>query len=257
MPRSRSCRIFAIERGENERQAAQINSRATAIASALERRANASSAYLRAGAALLSTMDDIPADDFRRFVSELRLDADYRGAEGIGWAKVVRPSEIEEYEALLAQDAPGEAQLYPPMDGSQPFAVPVTYLQPDTERNRRALGFDMYSDPQRREAMMEAEATSRPTATDAIVLRQEGDGEAPGFLIFMPVFEPGVGGRSLKGFIYSPFNAEDFLQSALELEDAGNYGVRLYDSDSEEGTCLPPHSEATWIIAKPPRKPSR
>ncbi len=133
---------------------------------------------------------------------------------------------------------PGEAQLYPPMDGSQPFAVPVTYLQPDTERNRRALGFDMYSDPQRREAMMEAEATSRPTATDAIVLRQEGDGEAPGFLIFMPVFEPGVGGRSLKGFIYSPFNAEDFLQSALELEDAGNYGVRLYDSDSEEGTLL-------------------
>ncbi|WP_237392283.1 CHASE domain-containing protein [Aurantiacibacter rhizosphaerae] len=230
--------IFAIERGEYERQTAQLNARATAIASALERRANASSAYLRAGAALLSTMNDIPADDFRRFVSELRLDADYRGAEGIGWAKVVRPSEIEEYEALLAEEAPGEAQLFPPMDGSQPFAVPVTYLQPDTERNRRALGYDMYSDAQRRAAMTEAEATSRPTATNALVLQQEGQGEAPGFLIFMPVFEPGVSGRTLKGFIYSPFNAEDFLQSALELEDAGNYGVRLYDSDTGNGTLL-------------------
>ena len=230
--------IFAIERGENERQAAQINSSATAIASALERRANASSAYLRAGAALLSTMDEIPADDFRRFVSELRLDADYRGAEGIGWAKIVRPSEIEEYEALLSREAPGDTQLYPPMDGSQPFAVPVTYLQPDTERNRRALGYDMYSDAQRRAAMMEAEATSRPTATDGIVLQQEGEGEAPGFLIYMPVFESGAGGRTLKGFIYSPFNAEDFLQSALELEDAGNYGVRLYDSDTGDGTLL-------------------
>jgi len=230
--------IFAIERGENERQAAQINARATAIASALERRANASSAYLRAGAALLSTMDEIPADDFRRFVSELRLDADYRGAEGIGWAKVVRPSEIEQFEALLAQNAPGETQFYPPMDGSQPFAVPVTYLQPDTERNRRALGYDMYSDAQRREAMVEAEATSRPTATNGIVLQQEGEEDAPGFLIFMPVFEAGVGGRSLKGYIYSPFNAGDFLQSALELEDAGNYGVRLYDSDDGQGTLL-------------------
>ena len=87
--------IFAIERGEHERQTAQINARATAIASALERRANASSAYLRAGAALLSTMDEVPAADFRRFVSELRLDADYRGAEGIGWAQVVRPSPVE------------------------------------------------------------------------------------------------------------------------------------------------------------------
>ncbi|MGB3797473.1 MAG: CHASE domain-containing protein [Alteraurantiacibacter sp.] len=230
--------IFAIERGENERQAAQLNARATAIASALERRANASSAYLRAGAALLSTMDDIPADDFRRFVSELRLDADYRGAEGIGWAKVVRPDQLEEYEALLAQEAPGEARFFPQFNSSQPFAVPVIYLQPDTERNRRALGYDLYSNPLRREAMTEAEATSRPTATDAIVLRQEGQGEAPGFLIFMPVFESGAGGRTLKGFIYSPFNAEDFLQSALELEDAGNYGVRLYDNDRGDGTLL-------------------
>ncbi|WP_338241350.1 CHASE domain-containing protein [Aurantiacibacter hainanensis] len=230
--------IFAIERGENERRAAQINARATAIASALERRANASSAYLRAGAALLSTMNDIPADDFRRFVSELRLDADYRGAEGIGWAQVVRPSEVAEFEELLAEGSPIEAQLYPPLGGGQPFAVAVTYLQPDTERNRRALGYDMYSDPARRAAMVEAERTSRPTATDSIVLRQEGDGEAPGFLIYMPVFEAGAGGRTLKGFIYSPFNAEDFLQSALELEDAGSYGVRLYDDESGEGELL-------------------
>jgi len=231
--------IFAIERGEHERQTAQINARATAIASALERRANASSAYLRAGAALLSTMDDVPADDFRRFVSELRLDADYRGAEGIGWAQVVRPSEIEAFETLLAEEASVEAQFYPPLNG-QPFGVPVTYLQPDTERNRRALGYDMYSEPKRRAAMVEAERTSRPTATDAIVLQQEGDGVAPGFLIYMPVFKPGPGGRTLKGYIYSPFNAQDFLQSALELEDAGSYGVRLYDheSDNDEDTLL-------------------
>ena len=227
--------IFAIERGEHERRQAQLNARATAIASALERRANASSAYLRAGAALLSTMDEVPADDFRRFVSELRLDADYRGAEGIGWAMVVRPSQIGEFEALIQDEVASGAELHPRLSGDQPFAIPVTYLQPDTERNRRALGYDMYSEPTRRAAMVEAERTSRPAATDAIVLQQEGEGLAPGFLIYMPVFEPGAGGRTLKGFIYSPFNAEDFLQSALELEDAGSYGVRLYDSEAEGG----------------------
>ncbi|MEL1249263.1 CHASE domain-containing protein [Aurantiacibacter gilvus] len=230
--------IFAIERSENQQQQAEIGSRAIAIASALERRANASSAYLRAGAALLSTMEEVPAADFRRFVSELRLDADYRGAEGIGWAEVVRPGEIAAFnEALAAESATG-AQLYPRPDGSQPFSVPVTYLQPDTVRNRRALGYDMYAEPTRRAAMIEAERTARPTATDAVVLRQEGENEAPGFLVYMPVFEPGPGGRTLKGFIYSPFNARDFLQSALELEDAGAFGVRLYDSESADRTLL-------------------
>ena len=230
--------IFAIERGEAQRSNAQLQSRATAIASALERRANASSAYLRAGAALLATAGDIEPSRFRRFVSELRLDADYRGAEGIGWAMVVRPGEEAAFNELLNQGAPQPVTLNPQPDGSQPYAVPVTFLQPDTERNRRALGYDMFSEPTRRSAMLEAERTARPTATGRVVLVQEGEGEAPGFLIYMPVFEPAAGGRRLRGFIFSPFNSGEFLSSALELEDAGSYGVRLFDGPSDDSGLM-------------------
>jgi two-component sensor histidine kinase len=230
--------VFAIERGEDARAAVQLRSRATAIASALERRANASSAYLRAGAALLATLDDVPAARFRRFVSELRLDADYRGAEGIGWAPVVYPDEVAAYDTRMAAEAPGRVRLHPVPDGSQPYTVPVTYLEPDTERNRRALGFDMFSDPVRRAAMIDAERTARPTASGRVVLRQDGDGRQAGFLIYMPVFEPIPGGRRLKGFIYSPFTARDFMAAALELEDAGSDSVRLYDGAVREANLL-------------------
>ena len=230
--------VFAIERGEIQRSDARLQSRATAIAGALERRANASSAYLRAGAALLASLDDVPPARFRRFVSELRLDADYRGAEGIGWATIVRPGEEAAFEALLQEGSPVATRLYPKLDGSQPFAVPVTFLQPDTERNRRALGFDMYSEPTRREALQEAEQTARPTATRAVVLRQEGADDEPGFLIYMPVFEAAPGGRRLRGFIFSPFNGADFLSSALELEDAGSYGVTLYDGQGTDRSVI-------------------
>ncbi len=221
--------VFAIERGEDSRASAQLRGRATAIASALERRANASSAYLRAGAALLATLDAVPAARFRRFVSELRLDADYRGAEGIGWAQIVHPDQVEAFDALMAQESPGRVRLHPRLAGSQPYAAPVTFLEPDTARNRLALGFDMFSEATRRAAMIEAERTARPTASGKVVLRQEGDGSAPGFLIYMPVFETGPDGRRLKGYIYSPFNAQDFLASALALENAGGVAVELYD----------------------------
>jgi two-component sensor histidine kinase len=230
--------VFAIERGEDSRAAVQLHGRATAISSALERRAQASSAYLRAGAALLATLDDVPPARFRRFVSELRLDADYRGAEGIGWAPVVYPDEVEAYDAQMAAEAPGRVRLHPRLEAGQAYAVPVTYLEPDTERNRRALGFDMYSDPVRRVAMQEAERTARPTASGRVVLRQETDGENAGFLIYMPVFEPIPGGRRLKGFIYSPFTARDFLAAALEIEEAGGFGVRLYDGAVREANLM-------------------
>ena len=230
--------VFAIERGDDARQALQLRSRANGIANALERRANASSAYLRAGAALLATLDDVPADRFRRFVSELRLDSDYRGAEGIGWAAVVYPDEVDAFEARMSAETSSRFRIYPRLAGSQPYVVPVTYLEPDTERNRRARGYDMFSEPVRRAALREAERSERPIASGKVVLRQDEDTDRPGFLIYMPVFEPAPGGRRLKGYIYSPFSAAEFLTAALELEDAGSYSVRLYDGSVSQANLM-------------------
>jgi two-component sensor histidine kinase len=230
--------IYTIERSARQRALIELSSRTVAISSALERRANASSAYLRAGAAMLASQDSVQPEVFRRFVSELRLDADYRGAQGIGWAMVVRPDEVDAFNAILAGGGQGDARLHPMPTGEQPIMAPVTYLHPDTQRNRDALGYDMYSEPVRREAMIEAERTARPTATGKVVLVQDRQSLQPGFLIYMPVFEAAPGGRRLRGFIYSPFNAEDFLSSALALEDAGAYGVSIYDGAASPENLL-------------------
>jgi two-component sensor histidine kinase len=236
--------VFAIERVEDQRAAAQLRERASAIGSALERRASANSSYLRAGAALLSTMETISPERYRQFVSDLRLEAEYHGSGGIGWAPVIEPGEVADYNRTIGAELPGAPVLNPPLQSPQPFAVPVTYLQPDTARNRRALGFDMYSDPVRRTAMIEAEQAARPTATGKIVLVQEGGANEPGFLIYMPVFGNDPGGRQLRGFIYSPFNADDFLASALELESVGNYTIRLYDRDVEPDRLIASYNAA-------------
>lgn len=230
--------VFAIERVEAQRVNAMLRQQALGVASALERRANSTSSYLRAGAALFATLDRVNAPLFRHFVSELRLDTDYRGAEGIGWAPRVERGELAAYEKMLAEEyAPG-AHFHPELGADQPFATPVTYLQPQTLRNLRAIGFDMYSEPVRRAAMVEAERAARPVASGKVVLVQEGGRDSPGFLIYMPVFETRNGAPRLKGFIYSPFNAQDFLSSALRLEDPDEVGISLYDTAVAPGNLL-------------------
>ncbi len=231
--------VFAIERGERRREEARLSGTAQAVASAIERRANNSSAYLRAGAALFGTVNAVPPSLFRRFVSELRLDSDYRGAEGMGWAEAIAPREISAFERRLAEEVPGMPKVHPAPSPDQAQLVPVTYLLPDTERNRRALGFDMYSEETRRAAMDKSERTVRPTASGRVVLVQEGNRPSPGFIIYMPVFDQSVGGRLLKGFIYSPFNARDFLASALQLEAGNGLAIRLYDGETaKQGAML-------------------
>ncbi|GGD99676.1 histidine kinase [Tsuneonella deserti] len=244
--------VFAIERGERRREEARLNESVQAIASALERRGNTSSAYLRAGAALFGTMQVVPPSLFRRFVSELRLDSDYRGAEGIGWAQAISPDQIAQFERQMKLEVPGSKPVRPLPDGARTRLTPVTYLLPDTARNRRALGYDMYSEPTRRAAMDEAVRTSRPTASGPVVLAQEGGQSYPGFLIYMPVFDQVTDARRLKGFLYSPFNAGDFLASVLQLEARRDTGIRLYDGPSRPRRLLAeiPPTERTGRTAQ-------
>jgi len=241
--------VFSIERGEQERDAADVSRKAQAMTSAIERRAYTSSAYLRAGAALFSTQTEVTSELFRRFVSELRLDANYRGAEGIGWAPVVGADQVGRFEERLGAGRVGEKSIVPSLE-QQPREIltPILYLQPDTVRNRRALGYDMYSESVRRAAMDLAAANDRPTASGPIVLVQEGGGDAAGFLIYMPVFEGLSMARELKGFIYSPFNAAQFLDSAAELVSYESVGARLIDGEEEDGPVLA-QSEA-WIAGR-------
>lgn len=224
--------VFAIESNARAREKAQVREYAQSISSALERRGNSFSSYLRAGAALFSSFDEVSPQLFRQFVAELRLDVEYRGAEGIGWIEIVEEEDASEFVARNRASQSPLDDVRPGLSGGALRLAPVTYFSPDTQRNRRALGFDMYSEPIRAAALEEATRTVRPTASGRVVLAQEGAGDAPGFVIFMPVYEGDEAGRRLAGFVYSPFNAARFLDAAIDLAEPTELGVRLYDGEA-------------------------
>ena len=225
--------VFAIESNARAKEEAQVRELTQAIASALEQRANSFSSYLRAGAALFSTVDEVKPTAFRQFVTELRLDLDYKGAEGIGWVTVLQADEVQPFIDRQKRERALYPDLRPPLGETAEVAAPVTYFYPDNARNRRALGFDMYSDPVRRAAMGEAQRTVQPTSSARITLAQENTGNAPGFILFMPVFRQIPGGRpvdrALACVVYSPFSAGPFLDAAMERTATPGFGVRLYD----------------------------
>ncbi len=231
--------VVSIERVEDENKRAQLNRVALSAASALERRASINASYLRAGAALFALQEEVTAPMFRRFVSELRLDTDYRGAEGIGWAPVWSVAADGRSITGPGTDGINASDIRPSL-AEQPRATiaPVKFLQPDTIRNRRAIGYDMYAEQTRRAAMDEAQQSVRPTASGKVVLAQEGGDKEPGFLIYMPVFQEDEAGRRLRGFIFSPYNADDFLRSASELMDLDGMRLVLFDGEPAPANIL-------------------
>jgi CHASE1-domain containing sensor protein len=165
--------VFAIERAEDQRQTAQLAQTAQAVASGLERRSNTNTAYLRSSAALFATQQIVEAPLFRTFIRQLHLEGRFVGSDGIGWSLKIDRSDIPMVERIMrAGNKPGFA-VRPVPDSGTASVVPVMFLEPESDRNRRAIGFDMYSEATRRTAMNLAERSGQPTASGRVVLAQE------------------------------------------------------------------------------------
>lgn len=111
---------------------------------------------------------------------------------------------------------------------------PVYDVQP-AAGNERALGFDLASDPVRREAMDRARDTGQPIATGRVRLVQETSNQF-GVLVFQPIYQPGqpratVAERRqhLRGYICGVFRVGDMLLATLNGAERKGMEMRLHD----------------------------
>jgi signal transduction histidine kinase len=176
---------------------------------------------LRAGVALFSASDTVTQDEFRAFVTHLRLRERYPGMQGIGFAMRVSDD--------------GSIRVWPA--GERDEYTSILYLEPLDERNQRAIGYDMFSEPVRRAAMEEARDTGEPTASGKVTLVQEsgGDDTQAGFLIYLPVYRMGTAPTTVEerraalvGYVYSPFRADDLL-NGIFAASGPELGFIAYD----------------------------
>lgn len=104
--------------------------------------------------------------------------------------------------------------------GKRDFHYPVWYIEPLGE-NRKAVGFDVGSNPVRLAALERARDTGKPTATERIILVQDGE-PRHSVLVFNPLFAKGLPATTvaerrlaLQGFTVAVINIEKLLLAAL------------------------------------------
>lgn len=171
-------------------------------------------------------------ESMRAYLSSVRAGDLAPGMTGVGFARAAigNPDAVE---AIIARDHGVDRDVYPAMTG--PIAFPVTILEPESDRNRIALGYDMYSESRRREAMDKAWATGEAAATRIVRLVQEGrTADQPGFLIYLPLparaDAPAAtmpGRAPIQGFVYAPVRIGDFFRNALEPVRGSGLGFHV------------------------------
>lgn len=189
---------------------------------------------LRGGVGFFEASDDVSREEWRIYVENCQLDKYFPGIQGMGVSKVLQPDEVEAYEQKIQGEGFPDFKIKPP--GQRDLYTSIDYLEPFDWRNKRAHGFDMYSEPTRRLAMVRAMESGEPAISGKVTLVQEAETDIQaGFLSYLPLYKPGLPlttsqerRKATEGFVYAAFRAGDLLRGTLPKEVAG-LDYRIYD----------------------------
>ena len=189
---------------------------------------------LRGCQSLFYSSDSVTSREWRLYSENLQLTAHYPGIQGIAFAKYIRQHQRTELESLIRRDFPYFKIQSPPTSVD---LTPIIFIEPKDERNLRAFGFDMFSEQNRREAMIRALKTGEAAMTHKIKLLQETSvGVQPGFILYLAVYRNPASIKSVEdrkanllGFVYIPFRAHDLMNAVFKEDD--NVEITVYDQD--------------------------
>ena len=193
---------------------------------------------LRGATALFAASNDVSRSEWRDYIRKLQLDQTLPGIQGTGFALMVAPHDKAAHERRIRTEGFPDYAISPPGKRAQYSAI--VYLEPFTERNLKAFGYDMFSEPVRRQAMERARDSGEPALSGRVILVQEGRQDVqPGFLIYAPIYRNGLPTATVEqrraallGFAYSPFRAHDLLRNVIT---ADNKDVELELFDAARG----------------------
>jgi diguanylate cyclase (GGDEF)-like protein/PAS domain S-box-containing protein len=172
---------------------------------------------------LFNASTAVSREEFAAFYKTLnRGGTALKGIQGVGYAAVVPNNNLAAFEKTIRADGLPDFQIKPP--GIRALTTAIVYLEPNDWRNQRALGFDMYSQVTRREAMQLAASNGEPALSGPVRLLQETSLRPQvGALLYQAIYRtPNTAFtssqdrfRRLRGWAYSPLRMDDLIHGAL------------------------------------------
>ena len=226
-----------------EQDRARFDNSTQEVTARLRTRLQTSIALLRAGTGLFAASEDVDVHEFARFVDQIELQKNYPGTQGIGFSRRFKAEEIPNVAAILRREGVNDFKIRPDTARSEYHAI--IYLQPLDSRNQVAIGYDMFTEAVRREAMERARDEGVPVPSGKVQLVQETDAQKQsGFLIYAPVYRNNADISSIEarrdalfGFVYSPFRVDDFIAPILS-DKSFDVTFDIYDGSTVDPAQL-------------------
>lgn len=206
------------------------------VESDIHRRINQAVYGLRGAAGLYAANGAVGRAAFRAYVASRDLPGEFPGVRGFGFIERVLRADLARFVAAERLDGAPDFEVL--SEGQAPDLYVIKFIEP-IANNGPAWGFDLGSEPTRRQAAEQAVRTGAPVLSSRIVLLQDGK-QGPGFLYLVPVYRAGSAlttpaerQLALLGLVYSPIVVAEVLAGTPDIS-GGQIDFELFDGETAE-----------------------
>ncbi len=198
-------------------------------------------------ASYFMSSDTVTKDDWKYFVEKSKIAEYLKGFQGIAYIMVVTNNQMENHVQRYKKVISNNYTVYPSI--IEEVYTPIVYIEPFQDRNIKALGFNISSNPLMRKAIENARDSNKTMLTDKVTLIQEGTPKiSTGFVMYSPIYEKNLPINTIderrfaiKGWAGSSFRMVNFMKGVFDQPNSDNHKqlhLKIYDGDSISNESL-------------------
>ena len=224
---------------ERRNAKAEFDFEADRIHQIISKRLSSYEELLRGVKAFFMASKEVSLQEWEIYFDQLRFKNFYPGLQGIAYVQRVK-SEAE-YDALSDRlQSYGIENFKIKPEGIRDEYFPVIFLSPMDEKNAKAVGYDIFSEQIRRNAINSARDTESTSITRKITLVQEGEKDKQsGLLMMVPFFtneriDKHHVPKEYDGIIDGVIRMDDFSRAVIDPAFLQNMHIRIYDQEIDQ-----------------------
>ncbi|RXQ97427.1 PAS domain S-box protein [Ancylomarina salipaludis] len=230
---------FLVKFEIDKKDEAEFRFECNEISSKIDLRLHAHAQLLRSGAAFFDSSDTISREDWHNFIKQSKVNLNLPGILGTGFSMAIPSDKLSEHIKEIRNEGFLDYKVWP--EYSREIYTSIVFLEPFSGRNLRAFGYDMMTEPVRREAMERARDMDIAALSGKVLLVQETDKDVQaGNLMYVPVYQKGVTlntveqrRTAIKGWVYSPYRMNDLMLGILskweQVDNKKTFYLHIFD----------------------------
>ncbi|WP_338365883.1 CHASE domain-containing protein [uncultured Pseudoalteromonas sp.] len=198
---------------------------AQVIENSLYRYINQSLIAVQSLASQVQSNPDLNQQDFYAYASELLIQHSF--IKALSWNQKITQSERASFTQEVANiyhldfEVVGE-----PLEPDDPMVI-VKYIAP-FNGNQKAVGFNVYSNPDRKASLTNPAIKYQPVSTKIIQLVQTSTPE-PAYLLFAPVYKQQQQATVINGYATGVFLVRNIIEQAINKQQSDMFSIALYE----------------------------